>query len=131
MMWRRSLLPLLLSLLSLQPICSADGQDPAAMTESEIYAELSMISEKQLERWEMLGTELPRLQLRSEALETELETLSLSLSQAERTLSERTTSLENSLEEIESEARTAKAWNIALLVLAGVAGGLAIWSLAR
>ena len=101
------------------------------MTDSEIYAELSMISERQLERWEMLEAELPQLQLKSETLGKDLETLSLSLSQAEKTLSDRTSLLENSIEEIENEAQTLKIWNIVLLVLTGVAGGLAIWALAQ
>ena len=131
MMWKRSLLPLLLSLLLLQPIYSAENPDPAAMTDSEIYAELSMISERQLERWKMLEAELPQLQLKSETLGKDLETLSLSLSQAERTLSDRTSLLENSIEEIENEAQTLKIWNIVPLVLTGVAGGLAIWALAQ
>ena len=70
------------------------------MTDSEIYAELSMISERQLKRWEMLETELPQLQLKSEILGKDLETLSLSLSQTEKTLSDRTSLSENSIEEI-------------------------------
>ena len=101
------------------------------MTDSEIYAELSMISERQLERWEMLEAELPQLQLKSETLGKDLETLSLSLNQAEKMLSDRTDLLENSIEEIENEAQTLKIWNIVLLVLTGVAGGLAIWALAQ
>ena len=131
MIWRRSLLPLLLSLLLLQPIYSAENPDPAAMTDSEIFAELSAISERQLTRWKMLETELPELQMKSETLATDLETLSLSLDQAEKTLKEKTISLESSVKELEKEARTAEAWNIALLVIAGLAGGLAIWALAR
>lgn len=99
-MWKRSLLPLLLSLLLLQPIYSVENPDPEAMTDSEIYAELSMISERQLKRWEMLETELPQLQLKSEILGKDLETLSLSLSQTEKTLSDRTSLSENSIEEI-------------------------------
>ena len=101
------------------------------MTDSEIYAELSMISERQLKRWEMLEAELPQLQLKSETLGKDLETLSLSLNQAEKMLSDRTDLLENSIEEIENEAQTLKIWNIVLLVLTGVAGGLAIWALAQ
>ena len=101
------------------------------MTDSEIFAELSAISERQLTRWKMLETELPELQMKSETLATDLETLSLSLDQAEKTLKEKTISLERSVKELEKEARTAEAWNIALLVIAGLAGGLAIWALAR
>ena len=130
-MWKRSLQPLLLSLLLLSPIYSAENPDPAAMTEEEIYAELSMISERQLKRWEMLEAELPQLQLRSETLGKDLETLSLSLSQAEKTLCDRTDSLENSVTELENKARTAEIWNIVLLVLSGILGGLTIWALAR
>lgn len=130
-MWRRSLLSLLLLLALSSPLFSAERPNPAAMTDSEIYAELSMISERQLKRWEMLETELPQLQLKSETLGKDLETLSLSLNQAEKTLSDRTSLLENSIEEIESEAQTLKIWNIVLLVLTGVAGGLAIWALAQ
>ena len=84
----------------LQPIYSVENPDPEAMTDSEIYAELSMISERQLKRWEMLETELPQLQLKSEILGKDLETLSLSLSQTEKTLSDRTSLSENSIEEI-------------------------------
>ena len=128
-MWRRSLLSLLALSLLLSPLCSAE--DPRTMADSEIYEELSTISTRQLERWETLETELPRLQLRSEALQRELETLSLSLKTAETTLREQTSSLQSSVEELEKEARTAEAWNIVLLVLTGIAGGLAIWALAR
>lgn len=130
-MWRRSLLPLLLLLLSLQPLFSEGEPDPAAMTDSEIFAELSMISGRQLKRWETLETELPRLQLESDALKTDLETLSISLSQAEQTLQDRTSSLQSSVDELQSEARTARIWNIVLLVLAGAATGLAIWAVAQ
>ena len=127
----RSLLPLLLLLLLLQPIYSAEEPDTAAMTENEIFAELSAISERQLRRWETLEAELPQLQLRSETLETGLETLSRSLGQAEKTLQDRTSSLESSVEDLRKEAQAAEAWNIALLVLTGVAGSLAIWALAK
>ena len=113
-MWKRSLLPLLLLFLLLQPIYSEENPDPAAMTDSEI-----------------LEAELPQLQLKSETLGKDLETLSLSLNQAEKMLSDRTDLLENSIEEIENEAQTLKIWNIVLLVLTGVAGGLAIWALAQ
>ena len=130
-MWRRSLLPFLLLLLSLQPIYSEGNPDPAAMTESEIYAELSAISERQLKRWEMLETELPQLQLESKTLKTDLETLSLSLREAEKTLQDRTSSLESSVGEIESETRTLKIWNTVLLVLTGAAGGIALWALVQ
>ena len=130
-MWRRSLLLFLLPLLLSSPLSSAGDQAPEAMADNGILEELSMISKRQLERWETLETELPKLQLRSEALETDLETLSLSLRMAEETLREQTASLESSVEELEREARTAEAWNIALLVLAGIAGGLAIWALAK
>ncbi len=130
-MWRRSLLPLLLLLLSLQPLFSEGEPDPAAMTDSEIFAELSMISGRQLKRWETLETELPKLQLESDALKTDLETLSISLSQAEQTLQDRTSSLQSSVDELQSEARTARIWNIVLLVLAGAATGLAIWAVAQ
>lgn len=130
-MWRRSLLSLLLLLALSSPLFSAERPDPAVMIDSEIYAELSMISERQLERWKMLETGLPQLQLKSETLGKDLEMLSLSLSQAEKMLSDRTSLLENSIEEIESEAQTLKIWNIVLLVLTGVAGGLAIWALAQ
>ena len=130
-MWRRSLLPLLLLLLSLQPLFSEGEPDPAAMTDSEIFAELSMISGRQLKRWETLETGLPRLQLESDALKTDLETLSISLSQAEQTLQDRTSSLQSSVDELQSEARTARIWNIVLLVLAGAATGLAIWAVAQ
>ena len=130
-MWKRSLPLLLLSLLLSLPSYSAENQNPATMTDSEIYEELSMISERQMERWQMLETELPQLQLKSETLETDLEALSLSLRQAEKMLSDRTSFLESSIEEIENEARTAKTWNIVLLVLTGIAGGLAIWALAQ
>lgn len=77
-------------------VVAAYHPDPAAMTDSKIYAELSMISERQLKRWEMLETELPQLQLESEALGKDLETLSLSLNQAEKTFSNRTSLLEKS-----------------------------------
>ena len=127
----RSLLPLLLLLLLLQPIYSAEEPDAAAMTENEIFEELSAISERQLRRWETLEAELPQLQLRSETLETGLETLSRSLGQAEKTLQDRTSSLESSVEDLRKEAQAAEAWNIALLVLTGVAGSLAIWALAK
>ena len=130
-MWKRSLLPLLLLLLSLQPLFSEGEPDPAAMTDSEIFAELSMISGRQLKRWETLETELPKLQLESDALKTDLETLSISLSQAEQTLQDRTSSLQSSVNELQSEARTARIWNIVLLVLAGAATGLAIWAVAQ
>lgn len=130
-MWKRSLLPLLLLLLSLQPLFSEGEPDPAAMTDSEIFAELSMISGRQLKRWETLETELPKLQLESDALKTDLETLSISLSQAEQTLQDRTSSLQSSVDELQSEARTARIWNIVLLVLAGAATGLAIWAVAQ
>lgn len=131
MRWRGSLLPFLLLLLSLQPIYSGGDPDPAAMTENEIYEELSMISGRQLERWEMLETELPQLQMESEALQRELKALSLSLTEAERMLKDRTSSLQSSVEGIEREARELKAWNLVLLALTGIAGGLAVWSLAR
>lgn len=101
------------------------------MTDSEIFAELSMISGRQLKRWETLETGLPRLQLESDALKTDLETLSISLSQAEQTLQDRTSSLQSSVDELQSEARTARIWNIVLLVLAGAATGLAIWAVAQ
>lgn len=101
------------------------------MTENEIYEELSMISGRQLERWEMLETELPQLQMESEALQRELKALSLSLTEAERMLKDRTSSLQSSVEGIEREARELKAWNLVLLALTGIAGGLAVWSLAR
>ena len=129
MMWRRSLLLSSLLLLSLLPICSEGNPDPATMTESGIYAELSAISERQLKRWEMLETELPQLQLRAETLATDLETLSLSLTKAERTLQDRTSSLQSSIEGLEKEARSLKAMNIALLILTGIAGGLAAYAL--
>ena len=131
MRWRGSLLPFLLLLLSLQPLFSEGNPDPVTMTESEIYEELSMISGRQLKRWELLETELPRLQMESEALQRELETLSLSLTEAERMLKDRTSSLQSSVEGIEREARELKAWNLVLLTLTGIAGGLAVWSLAR
>ena len=99
------------------------------MTESGIYAELSEISERQLKRWEMLETGLPQLQLRAETLATDLETLSLSLMEAERTLQDRTSSLQSSIEGLEKEARSLKAMNIALLILTGIAGGLAAYAL--
>lgn len=101
------------------------------MTESEIYEELSMISGRQLERWEMLKTELPRLQMEPEALRRELEALSLSLTEAERMLQERTNSLQSSVEGIEREAGELRILNIILLTLTGIAGGLAVWSLER
>ena len=128
-MWRRSLLLSSLLLLSLLPICSEGNPDPATMTESGIYAELSEISERQLKRWEMLETGLPELQMKSETLATELETLSLSLMEAERTLQDRTSSLQSSIEGLEKEARSLKAMNIALLILTGIAGGLAAYAL--
>lgn len=128
-MWRRSLLLSSLLLLSLLPICSEGNPDPVTMTESGIYAELSEISERQLKRWEMLETGLPQLQLRAETLATDLETLSLSLTKAERTLQDRTSSLQSSIEGLEKEARSLKAMNIALLILTGIAGGLAAYAL--
>ena len=99
------------------------------MTESEIYEELSMISGRQLKRWELLETELPRLQMKSEALQRELKALSLSLTEAERMLKDRTISLQSSVEDLEKEARSLKAMNIALLILTGIAGGLAAYAL--
>ena len=129
MRWRGSLLPFLLLLLSLQPLFSEGNPDPVTMTESEIYEELSMISGRQLKRWEMLETGLPQLQLRAETLATDLETLSLSLMEAERTLQDRTSSLQSSIEGLEKEARSLKAMNIALLILTGIAGGLAAYAL--
>ena len=112
---------LLLSLL-LSPIYSAE--EPEAMTDEEILTELSAISERQQKRWETLGEELPKLQ-------TDLRALSASLETAEMTLSAQTNSLESSVKELEKEARRAEAWNVALLVLTGVAGGLAAWALIR
>ena len=128
-MWRRSLLLSSLLLLSLLPIYSEGDPAPATMTESGIYAELSEISERQLKRWEMLETGLPELQMKSETLATDLETLSISLTKAERTLQDRTSSLQSSIEGLEKEARSLKAMNIALLILTGIAGGLAAYAL--